>query len=451
MSSKLKIRIEDDKFQKQNEFIDDTSKLKAALCTRRSGKSFGAGRYLLKVANDFPGVKCLYIALTRDSAKNIMWDDVLKVLVNKYAMVAKTNEVDLSMTLSNKSTIRLVGADAKPAEMEKFLGQKYKLVIIDEAGSFRQDLRRLVYEIIEPACVDLDGSVAMIGTPTDLVKSLFYDVTTRKEGGWSVHKWSTMDNPYIAEKWDKKIKDQIARDPKIIETPAFKRMYLGEWFIDTDKLVYKFNRAVNVFSDLPKTHKTEWYHLIGVDLGYEDDNAFVVACYNQYDSHLWIVEVIKRNHLDFYQVSVIIKSLMAKYNTTKVVIDNANKQGVEQMKRRYELPLIAAEKTGKADHIELMNADFITGKILIHEDCTSIMDEYDGLIWDEKKLKKEEHPSCPNHAADAALYMFIHAYNYCFTNRPVYHAPQAEAQVDKFWDMESDKVLRGDRIDEFGF
>ena len=66
----------DPNFPAQTAFISDPAKLKVALCTRRSGKSYGAGRYLYQEAYRTPGVRCLYIALTRDSAKKIMWKDV---------------------------------------------------------------------------------------------------------------------------------------------------------------------------------------------------------------------------------------------------------------------------------------------------------------------------------------------------------------------------------------
>src|SRR5882762_7287069 len=63
----------DPAFPAQTAFISDPSKLKVVLCTRRSGKSYGAGLYLYQQAYETPGASCLYIALTRDSAKKIMW------------------------------------------------------------------------------------------------------------------------------------------------------------------------------------------------------------------------------------------------------------------------------------------------------------------------------------------------------------------------------------------
>jgi hypothetical protein len=117
------------------------------------------------------------------------------------------------------------------------------------------------------------------------------------------------------------------------------------------------------------------------------------------------------------------------------VIDGANKQAVEEMRRRHHLDLTAAAKVGKSDFIEIMNAEFIQGRIQVEvERCSqgqqdkevrghgkvletlSLADEYAGLIWDQRRLigsgKREELPSCPNHLCDAALYAWRRCYQY---------------------------------------
>src|SRR4051812_43190381 len=74
------VDVLDRNFTHQVNFIEDPFKLKAAFCTRRSAKSYTGGLYLIREALSTPNVSCLYIALTRDSAKKIMWKDVLKAI-----------------------------------------------------------------------------------------------------------------------------------------------------------------------------------------------------------------------------------------------------------------------------------------------------------------------------------------------------------------------------------
>ena len=60
-------------FKEQVDFIKDPSRRKAAICSRRSGKSYAAGRYLIQEALDCDNTVCVYIARTREAAKRILW------------------------------------------------------------------------------------------------------------------------------------------------------------------------------------------------------------------------------------------------------------------------------------------------------------------------------------------------------------------------------------------
>lgn len=157
------------------------------------------------------------------------------------------------MYLPNGSTIYIVGLDSAPEEMEKALGLKYKLCVIDEGGSWRQDQEKLVHSILEPACADHDGTICLIGTPTNFTRSYFFRLTY-KQGfpGWSYHFWTYKDNPYTAAAMQKQIDRKIAINSRIVETPAFKQMYLGLWVVDTGKLCYKYNPDRNRADALPR-------------------------------------------------------------------------------------------------------------------------------------------------------------------------------------------------------
>src|SRR6185436_7101870 len=60
-------------FPEQAAFVRDQSTFVAAQCTRRASKSNGIGFRLFKKALRYPKSVIPYIALTRESAKNIMW------------------------------------------------------------------------------------------------------------------------------------------------------------------------------------------------------------------------------------------------------------------------------------------------------------------------------------------------------------------------------------------
>jgi hypothetical protein len=99
---------------------------------------------------------------------------------------------------------------------------------------------------------------------------------------------------------------------------------------------------------------------------------------------------------------------------SKIVIDGANKQAVEEIQHRHHIALEPADKTGKSDFIEIMNAELIQGKIKIKDTLTILTQEMMGLVWqtdgDKIKLPRKEHPNLPNHLCDALLY----AWRFCY-------------------------------------
>ena len=349
-------------------------------------------------------------------------------------MDAKFNYTELSVTLQNGSIIYLLGMDSDKREMDKVLGQKFKLAVIDEAGSFRQDLREICYSKLKPACADLNGQIVIIGTPQNVTKGLFYDVVWGKtEPGWEVHKWSAFDNPFMAAQWEKEIRELAEVNPRIADTPWFKQNYLGLYVVDVDALCYRFNPDINLVAekDIPELE----HYVLGVDLGYTDASAFSLMGYRSDSKNLYIVKTVKESELIISEVAEKIQYFMKRYNPYKIIVDNASKQAVEELKQRFLLPLTPADKTGKANFIEIMNNDFVCGNILISESCQPLIEEYQNLIWDDLASKRQEHPNCENHLCDASLYAWRFCYQFVSTLRK---APLTEEQVVDSWE---DKMI----------
>lgn len=407
----LKPYILDDFFPKQLEFIEDPARLKALFCTRRAAKSYTAGLHLVQDALNTDACNCLYLGLTRMSAKGIIWKDVLKIIDDKNELGIKFNHSELTATMKNGSVIYVTGADADEDEMEKLLGKKYKTVIIDEAASFSIDLRRMIYGILKPATIDLGGTICVMGTSGNLTKGLFFDITKSVEPGWKLWEWSAHDNPYVARQWQEELDDIATNRPLFMQTALFKQWYLNQWVIDTDKLVYKFNADRNLAAVKPHYSRGEWSYVLGVDLGYEDASAFALCAFHEFDKTLYVLNTIKKSKMDITDVAQKIKAFQSSFPIFKVIIDGANKQAVEEIQKRHGIALHSADKIGKSDFIEIMNAELIQGHIkLLKGQCDPLIDEWKNLIWDEKSAVKKEHAICENHLADAALY----AWRYCY-------------------------------------
>jgi phage terminase large subunit len=408
-----------DSFPQQINFIKDPAKLKTLFCTRRAAKSFTAGMYMVHEALKTPNSNCLFIGLTRDSAKGIIWKDVLQVLDYKFNLGAKSNLAELTMTFPNGSVIKCLGVDADQDEMNKLLGKKYKLVCIDEASMYTIDLEKLVYGILKPAMADQRGSICLMGTSSNFTRGLFYDITTGSRRDWSVHSWSAYDNPHVSRQWAEEL-EEIERDrPLFKETPLFKQWYLNQWVVDTEKLVYKFNSERNTYQKTkPQLDPSGWTYILGVDTGWDDDNAFVLGKFHEHDPTFYVCKTFNKPHMTFDQVAAKIEEFMAdpEMKPAKIIIDGANKQGVESMRQRSLIPFEYADKIGKVDFIEMLNGDLVQEKVKIHSGCTNLINELMGLVWktdgDKIIYPKKEHPALPNHLCDAFLYAWRNGFHY---------------------------------------
>ncbi len=475
-------------------FILDFSPFKFALCTRRGAKTYSVGIDFILDGWAHPYAKYIFLSLTREAARNQFWEDVLKDLDRKYNLGLVFNESRLVATLPNGARIHLVGADANEKEQRKLLGGKNRKVCVDEAQDWKIDLRTFVNGTLGPSVADQGGQIILVGTPGNMVGGYFHDITKNskaghlappeeREPGWAGYSWTTFANTCVVDgvrmcdRWREKIDSLKASNPRVVETPWFRQMYLGEWVIDLDARCYRYDPDRNTFDGvLPTFPGGQWRFVLGVDLGYSPDpSAFVLFAYHDYDPTLYAIHSWKQWRMDITDVAQRINWYKAKVASEKAteieayVIDGANKQAVEEMRRRHNLDLLDADKRGKADFIDLMNSEFILGKIKIDTDrcCDGVIDskvdrpheklglgdEYAGLIWDPKTLpghpqwhqgkERKELSSCPNHLTDAALYAWRHTYTY------LAKAPEKRPEVGtpEWFKQEQERMRQHDEDD----
>lgn len=487
----------DPTFPEQSAFIRDPARLKVVLATRRAGKSIADARYLFKVAWEVPRCNCLYVGLTRNSAKKAIWKDGLKLVNEQLNLGATPNETDLTMTLPNGSVIYVLGFDASEKERGKALGGKYALAIIDEAQEFTIDMVELVFAVLKPAVADYEGTICLTGTPGSIrppaggqdiaigdperAQWLYYDLTHQQDpqspgtwaignpnaGGWRGFRWNTFRNPSMKDKIAREIADLRANNPRVDETPWFIRNYLGRWVIDSSKFAYHFLSGRNDYTGPLPTHegrRGKWHYVLGIDLGFNDPCAFVVLAYHDSDPTLHIVHAEKHGRMLLNDMENKIKGrhfkcfrpiadtdgitcktcqgemgLAERWEFDTIVIDPAWKQTVEDLRARLSVPITIAQKADKGGHIELMNRDLILGNIKVNsEACADLIHEYAGITWDDRATgRRETHPACVDHCADAALYGFFYCYQF-ISATPVARIPSGTPE----WYAQQEQQLR---------
>lgn len=423
-------------FDKQAKFREDKATFKAAQCSRRAGKSEMAAELLYEVASSHANSTALYVALTRTSAKNIMWPK-LQVLKDKFEIDCTLLEGSLEVKLhKNNSRIWLVGADMANF-IDRLRGGSYPIGIIDECQSFRTHIKELIDDVLTPAIADYNGSIYLLGTPGPVPAGYFYEATEKRMHGFSVHKWTMLDNPFMpnAKEFMQKI---LEKNSWTKENPTFRREYLNEWVLDLDSLFYKFNRDANVCEQ----HKLsdEYNRVLGIDYGYNDKTAFAILAYSDYSPKIFVEHTEAHGEMIPSEIAGRAQQLIKKYNPIKIVADTGGlgKSITEEMVRRYSIPVVAAEKTDKYAYVTLLNGEFIDRNLWVMANNTQLIHQYETLTKSEKDPTKED-PALPDDLNDAVLYSYryIYAYHYQERKKPKTQQEIYEETEDEIWQTEA--------------
>lgn len=403
-------------FDKQNEILEDKeSRFKALNATRRAAKSNTEARDHIEICETYPKSRTIYMGLTLDSVTEIIWD-VFKDINTEFRLGLKFNNSKKIIFYPNGSRTRLFGLDASHRQMAKILGQKLRKVSIDEAGSITINLEEFCFQKIRPALIDLAplSWLTLLGTCENIPNTYFQKVT---EGNcinfnWKIYKWSALDNPFMKKQWEAEIEDITKNNPNALETSSFKTHYLNQWCSDDDLLIIPASK-MKFIDKLPDLGRgKEWHYMLGVDLGYNDATAFTLIAFNWNYKAAVVCMTFKIVEQDFTDVAEVINKIKSDYNVTHIVIDGANKQGVEEIKKRHNLHEIEiAEKLGKPTYLRLLKDEVISEKIeFLKDSCSDLENEWRGLQWKDK-FKLAEDPRCQNHLSDSTLYIWRKTYS----------------------------------------
>lgn len=442
-------------------------------CPRRSGKSHGMTSLALWLGESFPNSRILVISLTLKSTKENFWSGAPGGIIkqnNVHDLGLKFNHTDTVWFHENGSRGRLAGAETV-ADIERLRGAAAEadIAIVDECKSFAPELlNELIRDVLEPGLMTRDGTLILGGTPGSIPVGTFYEATdprARTDSGsvtcipadevdgpaysgisedarkvlWRLHTWTIQDNTAAPKQWARALGNKL-RQGWADDHPTWRREYLGEWVTDATDLVYAWaghKHKEGFVTWRPSKTKDNpsgldpaqgpWRFVLGIDLGYVDESALVLAAYSETSTEL-------RHVYDFKQpgmtVDVFFDEVFAVLERfgrpDAIVADTAgggSKMLVETLNQRYGLGIESAKKTEKQDHIELLNSDFAAGRIKIIPG-SDLAHELSGLQWDLSRESKmvlartgrlREDPSCPNHLCDALLYLYRYSYHFWST------------------------------------
>lgn len=428
--------IRDESFPAQDLFVNDPSQFIAALCTRRAGKTNALAFRFMRTMRKYPGSTSRYIALTRDSAKEIMWP-VLQEINDRFKLNATFTESNLSMELPNKARLRLFGADMKNF-IRRLKGVKSPAIALDEAQDFGPHIEQLIDDVLEPSLADYkDSWLALTGTPGPIPRGLFYEITQNGLHNYALHKWSLYQNPYMPDPkgFVERLKAKKGWDDR---TPTLLREYGGQWVLDTESLLIRYKEDTNHYEQLPPA---SWNYILGIDIGFRDSDALAVIAWSERSPNIYLVEEAITARQDISSLVEGIVRLSKLYDISKIVMDTGGlgKKIAEELIRRHQIPIQAADKARKFENVAFLNDWLRQGKFKARKDSRFAGDSYQLQIDHERTtpdrlvVKKGFHSDI----IDAVLYAFKESPAFTYQEPPKQHAygskEWAEEQVN---DME---------------
>ncbi len=406
-------------FPAQLEFLESPMKKKAAICTRRAGKTFVCRHLVAEAVLANPWLDrekaqpvIQYIAQTRGKALDLFWTP-FKEICRQIGLDAHWDDHSLRAQFPNGVLVRAGGAEDRD-EIEKYRGDAYPLVVIDEAASFGPRIEELVMSALSAALMDYDGTIAMVGTPGQSQAGMFWEIYSGFKPEWFVKKWSYMTNTSFPE--HVRTEAWIEANVGPLHSPRVQREYFGNWVPDSSALVYQYERDKSLWDGILESGH-DWKYIMGVDVGYRDPTAFVVLAYAKTHPHLFVVHAESASKMLPSQIEARLLELRAKFGAGRIVMDTGGsmaRNNMEEWNRRHPLGIMAADKTQKYGFIEHMNNEFYLGRIKVAPNLP-ITKEWTTLVWEDADSEKDaarhdgkpkEHSGFANHMSDACLYAF---------------------------------------------
>lgn len=445
-------------FDQQLAFVEDPAPFKVAVCSRRAGKTVACAAHLIDTCLKTPDIMCLYITLSMKNAERIVVKDLLKIN-ERYKLGAVWSDSKKSLTFTNNSVIYLCGAN-NVTEIENFRGVPLKLVYIDECQSFKAYIRELIDDILAPALMDYAGSLCLIGTPGPIPTGFFhYCAVKSADEAWSKHTWTFWDNRFIAEKSGKTHQQLLDRELRRrgvgANDPSIQREWFGKWVLDSDSLLIKYGQDKNDFQGL--VPGIPYHFIMGIDIGWKDADAICILAYSDTDSTTFLVEELVTEKQGITELVQQIQLLDQKYKVNKMVMDfgGLGKKIGEEIIKRYQIPVEAADKVRKMENIELLNDALRTGRFKAKANSRFAQDSYLVEIDRDKSTPEKIRVSDRFHSdiIDSVLYAFKFSPAYAYvapTKAPAYGSKEwAERQDSEMFERELEGHMKAEEYSKW--
>lgn len=351
----------------------------------RSGKTFLVIYFMVYCALTFPGSRMLVARKYATDIRASVWNDtlqkVLRMLGLEMGREYKLNEQQMSATFPNNSEIICAGLDDKE-RTNKILGQEFSIIYINESHDVPFTTVKVIRTRLAMRIAGFKNKFICDLNPTSMehwTYKMFVEKQNPESGEPVKGKYSFIQiNP--VDNRENLGEGFIEEQLEGLSGEERKRFLLGEYSTNSDLQVF---HPISVHEDLHgdflRWAQGHWHELevtAGLDLGFEDADAYVELAYVDGLPDVWVISEYKERGNDISGLARDIRKMMedtwAKYPYRGVAQDGfqiwtdtgglGRKTAVE-LADAFDLPVRAAYKRDKDVGLFFVQDDVNQGRL----------------------------------------------------------------------------------------
>jgi len=293
--------------------------------------------------------------------------------------------------------IHVIGASDERSE-SRIKGPTFMSAYVDEAT----EIPEAAFKMLVSRCAM--GNAKIFAT-TNPDSPFHYLKTEFIDNNPDVKTWKFFleDNPVLTKEEQEYLKRQY-------KGLWHKRFILAEWCLAEGSIFDFFDESINVCDEPPSYAK---YYIVGVDYGTRNACSFIMIGFNDevkpeiwaqreyyFDSEKAGYQKTDAEYADDFL------DFISDYPIKEVYIDPSAASFKLELRRRNPRLVIKEAKNDVRNGIGVLSMRFAIGNLKICNECTNLIKEIQGYVWDSKKAEKgkEEPVKIRDHAIDALRY-----------------------------------------------
>ena len=280
------------------------------IAARRTGKSYAAAILAFGKLLE-PGQQVMVVA-PNFSLSSIIWDYVTDLIKQLEIEVDRFNQKDKVVRLINGSVFRLLSANNR----DSLVGRAANLLIVDEAAIipneeyFTRDLRPALSTFKDSRCL-------WISTPRgkgNYLYNYYLRGSDQEYTDWGSALFTWRSNPLLSE-------NDVKEAKRAISKALFAQEYECEW-TTTEAQIYE---ALDEGKHIGEFVGERFSEVIaGLDVGYRDDNVFVVIGFD--GKSYYVIDEYVSKESTTSELAARIQEKMDEWNIDTIYIDSAAQQ-----------------------------------------------------------------------------------------------------------------------------